>query len=268
MEKIIVLGCGNGSVVENYNTCFALCDNRGDYFLVDAGGGNRILKQLKDSNIDINKIHDIFITHKHIDHLFGLLWIYRQIELLMNKGEYEGILNIYCHEGLAKIITVLIRNLIQKNMQTNFDKRIFINSVSDRERVKILDYDIEFFDIHAKGDMQYGFRTILNNGRILSFTGDEPLDESLFNFVRNSDYLLHEAFCLEEEATKFKARSKNHDTVAIASHKAEKLGIRNLILWHTSENLGDRRQELYKNEAIKYFHGNVYIPNDLDIIEL
>ena len=31
MEKIIVLGTGTASVVENYNTCFTLQNNKGNY---------------------------------------------------------------------------------------------------------------------------------------------------------------------------------------------------------------------------------------------
>ena len=44
--KLTILGTGNATVTECYNTCFALSDgNR--HFLVDTGGGNRILKVLK-----------------------------------------------------------------------------------------------------------------------------------------------------------------------------------------------------------------------------
>lgn len=43
MEKIIVLGTGTASVIENFNTCFVLEDSDKEYLLVDTGGGNRIL---------------------------------------------------------------------------------------------------------------------------------------------------------------------------------------------------------------------------------
>ena len=76
MEKIIVLGTGTASVVNNFNTCFILENNNQEYLLVDTGGGNRILKQLQLANININNIHNVFISHKHLDHLLGMLWIY------------------------------------------------------------------------------------------------------------------------------------------------------------------------------------------------
>ena len=268
MEKLIILGTGAGGAVDCYNSCLALQDVNGEYLLVDAGGGNGILKQLKKANIDLNDIHNIFITHKHIDHMLGVIWLYRMIEHSMVAGKYEGILNIYCNEEVAPLITYMIKNFLRPGQQKNLDRRIFINSVKDREVVKILDYDVEFFDIKSIGDRQFGFRTVLNNGKTFALTGDEPLNEDLFNLVRNRDYLVHEAFCLESESGIFKPREKNHDTVAFAGLKAEKLGIRNLILWHSHENLGSNRKEEYTKEAKKYYNGNVYVPDDLDIIEL
>lgn len=94
-----------------YNTCFALSDgNR--HFLVDTGGGNRILKTLKDTGIQLEDIHDIFITHEHIDHLLGVIWLIRMIgQKKIGQGKYEGNLRIYCHEELARSIPHRSQNL-------------------------------------------------------------------------------------------------------------------------------------------------------------
>lgn len=268
MEKIIVLGTGMATVIDTFNTCFVLENSNQDYLLVDTGGGNGILKQLKKANIDLTKIHNIFISHKHIDHLYGMLWIYRFVFKTMQNGTYEGTLNIYCHDELAKIIREQIYTLISKREQEYIDKRIFINIVNNHEKVKILNYELEFLDIISKGDKQYGFKTTLNNGKTLAFCGDEPLDEKLYDDVKDVDYLLHEAFCLESESDKYKPREKNHDTVKSASIKAQNLGVKNLVLWHAQENLGKDRKEIYTKEAKENFNGNVYVPNDLDEIIL
>lgn len=268
MEKIIVLGTGTASVVENFNTCFVLENSNGEYLLVDTGGGNGILKQLNRANVELSKINNIFISHKHIDHLYGLLWIYRFVDISMQKGTYEGILNIYCHDEVAEIIREQIHKLLRKSQQKFLDKRIFINIVNNHEKTKILNYELEFLDIISKSDKQYGFKTTLNNGKTLAFMGDEPLDENLYNDVNNIDYLLHEAFCLETEADKYKPREKNHDTAESASRKAQTVGAKNLILWHTQENLGEKRKEKYVEEAKRNFKGNVYVPNDLEEIIL
>ena len=44
--KLTMLGTGNAMVTECYNTCFILSQEN-QYFLVDGGGGNGLLKQLK-----------------------------------------------------------------------------------------------------------------------------------------------------------------------------------------------------------------------------
>jgi len=268
MEKLIVLGTGSAGTTENYNTCFLLYDCDSNYFLVDTGGGNRILKQLKDASVDLNQIHHVFISHKHIDHLLGILWIFRGVNMSMEKGIYQGDFHIYCHEEVASIIRMMVAATLRTSQQKYLDKRVFIHVIENHQIVNILKYQIEFFDIYSKNDKQYGFITKLNNGKKLVFCGDEPLDERNYSLVEDADYLLHEAFCLEEEAARFKPYEKNHDTAESASKKAEKLNIKNLILWHTHENLGKNRQTQYQEAATRYFSNQIFIPNDLDQIEL
>lgn len=268
LEKIIVLGTGDATAIENFNTCFVLQDNDENHLLVDTGGGNEILKQLRRANIDITKIHNIFISHKHTDHLFGFVWIYRFIDLFMRKGIYEGDLHIWCNDEVADVIKNQL-NIFLRGMQKQFiDKRIFINVVQDRDKIKVFNYELECFDILSKNDKQYGFKTILNNGKTLVFHGDEPLKEELYDFVRNSDYLLHESYCLETEANIYEPRKRNHDTVKSVSLKAQNLGIKNLVIWHTLENLGKDRKNRYMKEAKENFSGNVFVPNDLELIDL
>ena len=68
--KLTMLGTGNAMVTQCYNTCFIL-SRENQYFLVDGGGGNGLLKQLKAAKINWKDIRRIFLTHRHIDHLRG-----------------------------------------------------------------------------------------------------------------------------------------------------------------------------------------------------
>ena len=86
--KLTLLGTGNAGVTACYNTCFVLNDGE-NFFLVDGGGGNTVLRQLKEVGIDTNEIHDIFVTHKHIDHLLGIIWIVRMITSAMGNGKWR-----------------------------------------------------------------------------------------------------------------------------------------------------------------------------------
>lgn len=64
----------------------------------------------------------------------------------MAKGIYIGNLDIYCHDEVAEILKTQIKTLLRKSQQQFLDKRIFIHTVKSHEKIKILNYDIEFLD--------------------------------------------------------------------------------------------------------------------------
>ena len=49
--KLTILGTGNATVTECYNTCFVISDDD-RHFMVDGGGGNTILHQLKAAGLN------------------------------------------------------------------------------------------------------------------------------------------------------------------------------------------------------------------------
>ena len=49
---------------------------------------------------------------------------------------------------------------------------------------------------------------------------------------------------------------------------AEKLDIKNLILWHTEDKNISKRQALYLEEGSPYFSGRLFVPEDETIIDL
>ena len=53
-----------------------------------------------------------------------------------------------------------------------------------------------------------------------------------------------------------------------AAAVAERLGVKNLLLYHTEDKNIKNRKELYTAEGRRYYHGNLYIPDDMETIEL
>lgn len=74
--------------------------------------------------------------------------------------------------------------------------------------------------------------------------------------------------CLEEQKDKIKPHEKNHSTVKDVATVMNDLKIKNLLLWHCIDSNIKIRKELFTKEAKEYFCGNVFVPNDLDEIEL
>ncbi|MCI8375266.1 MAG: MBL fold metallo-hydrolase [Lachnospiraceae bacterium] len=267
MEKLIILGTGNANATKCYNTCLALRNERG-YFLVDAGGGNGILVQLEKAGIPLTEIHEIFLSHEHTDHILGMVWMIRMIAAQMKQGNYEGNLDIYCHSDLEEPLLTIVGLTVQGKFVKLIGERIFLHPLEDGDEREILGYKIRFFDIRSVKAKQYGFTLTLHSGKRLTFAGDEPCREWEYDYVRNVDWLLHEAFCLYSERERFKPYEKCHTTVKDACELAEALGVKNLILYHTEDKNIARRRELYLAEGEPCFSGKLYVPEDLEVFTL
>lgn len=267
MSKILsltMLGTGHGTATKCYNTCFILGEND-EYFLVDAGGGNQILSLLEEQGISLNQIHHMFITHAHSDHILGAVWIIRMVGHLLLKDRYVGNLKIYVNEDVTEKLQALCNMVLMSKITALFGKRIELVLLQDGKTYTILDKKVVFFDIKAKKLLQYGFE-IPEDGIV--FCGDEPLREVHYEKVKECNYLLHEAFCLDSECEKFKPHEKQHSTVKDVCVMAEELKVKNLILMHTEDTHIKERKELYIEEGKKFFSGNLYVPDDGDRIVL
>lgn len=262
MEKVIILGTGNAGVKNCYNTCFAL-KNKNEYLLVDAGGGNGILKQLELTKIELSQITNMIVTHSHTDHVLGVVWIFRMVATKIKSGEYDGNFNIYCHDELVSTIKTIIKLTVQEKLYNLIDERIFINEVQDGQKITICEHLVTFFDIYSTKAKQFGFSIELDDGK-LTCLGDEPFNELCYQYAVDSKWLLSEAFCLYQERDFFKPYEKYHSTVREASELAQTLNIKNLILYHTEEKNLSHRKKLYTDEAKQYFNGNIFVPDDLE----
>jgi len=267
MELVNILGTGSAMVTKCYNTCFTISNGK-EHFLVDTGGGNTILSNLEKLNIGISSIHHVFISHRHNDHISGIVWIIRAVAQQITNGKYEGNLMIYCHKINIDAINTISSLLLDKKFTKYIGNRILFNEIYDNCKFTILDWNIEFFDIRSTKELQFGFNTILKSGKELAFLGDEPYNDKLFEYANNVDYLFHEAFCLDTEKDIFKPYEKHHATVKDACKTASNLNVKNIILYHTEDKNILNRKKLYTDEGKKFFTGNIIVPDDLDVIEL
>lgn len=240
----------------------------GKIFMVGGGGGNTILRQIKRAGYDWMDVRHIFVTHKHIDHLMGIIWMVRMICQFMNHGEYKGDAYIYSHSEVLNLIRNMAGKLLRKKEIAFIDDRLHLIEVSDAEVKDIIDHKFTFFDIYSTKAKQYGFRMEISDGKMLTCCGDEPLTSCVEKYAQGSEWLLHEAFCLHSQADIFDPYEKHHSTVKDACEMAERLGIKNLLLYHTEDMNLSNRKKLYAMEGKQYYHGNLLIPDDLEMIEL
>ncbi|MBE6036847.1 MAG: MBL fold metallo-hydrolase [Clostridiales bacterium] len=266
-ESLYVFGTGNAGAVNCYNTCFAL-RKEDEYLMVDAGGGNGILRILRDMNVPMSAIHHMIVTHEHTDHVLGVVWMVRMIATAMLQGKYEGNLHIYGHEELLGKVRTLCALTLQKKHCAVFDDRILFEVVADGESRQALGYDITFFDIHSTKAPQFGFSLKLESGETFTCLGDEPYNPLCKIYAEHADWLLSEAFCLYEDRERFKPYEKHHSTAKDGAQQAAELGVKNLVLWHTEDSNLAHRKARYTAEAAAYFSGNILVPDDREIIPL
>ena len=244
MSKIIMLGTGNGGTMNLYNTCFVIQNENGS-FLVDTGGSIEVAKRIKNLGIDLSSIKDIFISHSHSDHILGLIWYFRYF--LFATHDCEG---IYCNSDVYKSINTIMDCVFDKFIIDLVNKNFNFVVLNDGDKYNISGVEYTFFDIKAKRFLQYGFEGMID-GKKLVFLGDETLNPLLYDRVRNSDYVMHEAFCLDAEEHIFHGRAYGHGTVKDVAKVMNDLNVKNLILYHTEES-HDNRKELYTAEALVY----------------
>ena len=296
-NQITMLGTGNATVSQIYNTCFLL-QTSSTLMLVDAGGGNGILSQLKKVNVQISDIHHLFVTHAHTDHVLGVIWVIRMVAQC--KG-YEGLLHVYGNDKVMKVIKTIIDMILAKKQLAKVAERVVFHQLEDGDCFEVGDMKLECFDIQSTKEKQFGFRAELpgtsednvsedktasdyasedkaasdkaaseNHAKplVLACLGDEPYNEQNRRYIEGADWMMCEAFCLYADRDTFKPYEKCHSTALDAGKLAEELGVKNLILYHTEEKTLATRKENYTREAAENFKGRIFVPDDLEVIEL
>ncbi len=266
-SELIMLGTGNAMVTKCYNTCFILAGPN-DYLLVDAGGGNGIMTQLNKIGIPICHIHNMIVTHAHTDHILGVIWVMRMVASAMEKGRFNGRFRIFCHDGVAELLTYMGHRLLAKNQRRHIGERLLIVPVNDGTHIYAAEFNLTFFDIHSTKARQFGFRAELPDGKTLACLGDEPFYEGNRHLVSGADWLLSEAFCLYADREIYHPYEISHSTAKDAAEVAADLGVSALVLYHTVDDDLPHRREDYTAEAARYFDGRIEVPDDLDIIAL
>ena len=266
--KAIILGTGDAFATKCYNTCFALEENN-KYFLVDAGGGNGILRQLELANIKCENIEAMFITHTHTDHFLGGIWMIRAIGRFYLRENYNKQFYIYGNNEVISAIQKVCEAVLPERFVNLLGKEIKLIEVDTGSKITVLDKQVEFFDINAKKVKQTGFTMWLNEEDRFTFIGDEVCSQSTERVVKNTKWLMADAYMAGKEAEEYNPIEKHsHSTVRFVSELCKKLNVENVILSHTVDKDLKNRKKVFTEDAKKYFEGKVFVLDDLEIIDI
>jgi ribonuclease Z len=134
--KLIILGSGSATPSLLRNPSAQILNEADQNYLIDCGEGTQI--QLIKYKIKIHKIKNIFISHLHGDHYFGLIGLISSMNLAQRKEP----LTIFGPKGLDEIITIQL-----KYGQSNLHFKLDFVAINCTSALKI--FENEFLDVTA-----------------------------------------------------------------------------------------------------------------------
>lgn len=266
-SEVIFLGTGSAFPSKSYNSCCLVRDGALS-LLVDAGGGNGILRRLEEAGVPAKDIRHFFVTHVHTDHILGAVWVLRSAVQRMREGLDAAPLHFYGNSDVISALKTICRLTLHTADYGRMEAIVEFHDLDATPRLEIEGHRIEFFDVLAENVRQTGFRLRLDNGTVLAHLGDEALTERNAAMARGADTLICGAFCRYADREIFKPYEKHHSTVADVARIAAQSAIPRLILVHCEDRTLPDRASLYKAEAADIYAGRLEVPEDLEAIEL
>ena len=294
--KLTILGCYAATPRTFTNPTSQLLEIKNRFFLIDCGEGTQV--QLRKNKIKFSKINQIFISHLHGDHFYGLIGLISTFSLLNRNND----LHIYGPKGIKEIILLQLRlsnswpnfglhfyELESKESELIYEDdkvqvktiplkhRVYTNGFLFEEKIAerklnieaVRHYQIEkcyFQNIKNGKDIVLDDGTVVLNN-LLTFDPEKPK-----SYAFCSDTVYNEAIVpiingvdvLYHEATFLQSEEKlaaktMHTTAMEAAMIAKKAKVSKLILGHYSTRYSTI--DLFKAEAETIFP-NVLLADD------
>lgn len=286
--KLTILGCYAATPRTITNPTSQVLEIKNRMFLIDCGEGTQV--QLRKNKIKFTKINQVFISHLHGDHFFGLIGLISTFSLLGRTTD----LHIYGPKGIKEIIILQLR---LSNSWTNYglyfheleseesevvfeDDKVLVTTIPLKHRV----YTNGFLFQEKVGERKLNMDAVLNHeidtcyyqkikngkditlddGRLIanSVLTFDPIEPKSYAFC--SDTVFHEDIIpiienvdiLYHESTFLEsevslANKTLHSTAKEAARIALKANAKQLILGHYSTRY--ESIDLFKEEAKTIF---------------
>lgn len=239
--------------------------------LFDCGEGTQ--KQIMKSKISFMRINNIFITHFHGDHFLGLLGLIQSMSF-NNRTEP---LNIYGPPGAIRILSNALNvgyytlgfdvKVYQLYPDKTYDfEKFIVRTHRNDHPVPALSYSLEERDLvkidkgaadrlgipprrleelRENGKIVFNGRTVslseiakgIRKGRKIVYTGDTRPMESMKEFAKDSDVLIHDT--TTDSSFEPTVNEFGHTSSRQAAEIARDAGVRKFFLFHYSPRVPD-----------------------------
>ena len=294
--NLTILGCYAATPRTFTNPTSQVLEIKNRLFLIDCGEGTQV--QLRKNKIRFSRINNIFISHLHGDHLYGLIGLVSTFMLLNRTTD----LHIYGPKGIKELINIQLKlsnswtnyglffhELESKESEVIFEDekvivktiplkhRIYTNGFLFQEKIGERKLDLNAVQNYEIDKCYYqkiknGSDITLEDGRIIenSKLTFDPIPQLSYAFCSDTAYdekiipLINEVDVLYHEATfldseESLAGKTMHSTAKEAATIALKANAKQLILGHYSTRY--ENIELFREEAEIIFP-NVLLADD------
>jgi len=300
--KLTILGFNSAIPKKKSAPTAQLLEIAGRNFLIDCGEGTQV--QLRKAKAKFSKIHHIFISHLHGDHVFGLVGLISTLQLLGKetplyifgpKGIQDFIMNQLKHTQARCTFDIVFKELESKESVKVFeddkvevftiplDHRIYTNGYLFREKTKHRKLNIQAvrnypeIEICDYENLKLGRDFELSNGEIIPNEALTLEPEKSFSYAFCSDTrykpdivpIIKDVDILYHEATFLSdlqemAQYTGHSTAREAATIARDANAGKLILGHFSNRY--KNLNVLLEEAQTVFE-NTIIPVQFGVYE-
>lgn len=294
--NLTILGCYAATPRTFTNPTSQVLEINNRLFLIDCGEGTQV--QLRKNKVKFSAINQIFISHLHGDHFYGLIGLISTFNLLNRNNP----LTVFGPTGIKEVIKLQLRlsnswpqyelNFVELNSKVSEiifeDDKVVVKTIPLKHRVytngflfqekpkerKLNVAAVQEFEIETCyfQNIKNGRDIVLDDGRVISnevLSFDPPPTKS-YAFCSDTIYeesiipIIKDVDVLYHEATflnaeEHLAEKTMHSTAKQAAIIAKKAEVKQLVLGHYSTRY--ESIELFKEEATEIYE-NVLLADD------
>jgi len=258
MAEIVFLGTsGYVPTPARDNTAFLLKAGESSLLIDCPGSPLRKLAVAGTSPLDIG---NVFITHVHPDHVYGLPSLVHGLMLR------DHVFRLF---GSSETVDLCRRLLdIFALREPKFKTRVEFVVLVPGERAQVAErVEVPAWSVpHQASSLAFEFQ-ILPDGKRAVFSGDTPIHPALFEWARGADALVHDCGAPVRFFEKYPILKTVHTSAADLGMWSEKAGVRLLAPVHFLTELGFEAGEI-EEEIRARFKGRLVVPADMDRVEI
>ena len=249
MPKLVILGTATNIPDEHHENTHMVLVSKQRMVLID-GPGNPY-SRMKQAKLKVEDLTDIIMTHFHPDHVSGIPLLLMALGLSGRTAD----LTIYANAHCMKFMKQLLVDFEWENWHSFHVN--FIELPEEEMFLALEDEELQIFTSPVKHFIPaLGLRVqFKESGKVLAYSGDTALTDSLYPLAHQADVLIHEAAGASEE----------HCSAGQAGTVASSAGVGKLILVHYP--VGEFNYQSLVQEAGEMFNGPIEMAEDFDELD-